>query len=197
PRFVGEGARVRVTGLRCAPPGRRGVVYTLRVENVGAMPVTVEGGWRGEWAPARQAIYRSRPLHGRRTAWYDRWTDTPALDLAAGPAVAGVALGGSKALRSVGWRLAAGSGQADVFLEALARRGGPGAEQRLRVDSESGEAICFAVATETVLQPGRAAELDLYVGVNAESDGACTAVVDLQRRGAQARSGERRGGTGW
>ncbi|MFS8627782.1 MAG: glycoside hydrolase family 125 protein [Limnochordales bacterium] len=186
PRFVGEGAGVRVTGLLCAPPGRRGFVYTLRVENVGAKPVTVEWGWRGEWASARQAIYRSRPLHGRRTAWYDRWTDTLAFELAAGPAVAGFALGASKSFRSVGWRLATESEQEDVFLEALARRGGPGAEQRLRVDNENGEAICFAVATETVLQPGRAAELDLYVGVNAESDGACTAVVDLQRRGAKA-----------
>lgn len=186
PRFSGDGLGVRVSGIVCAPPGYRGFVYTLRVENAAAKPLTIEWGWRGEWAQARQAVYRSRAMYGRRTAWYDGWTDTLAFELAAGPSVAGFALGASRPFRTVGWRIAFASQAEDVFQEALARRGGPGAEQRLRVDNEDGEPICFAVATEALVQPGRSVELALYVGVNAESDGACTTVVDLQRRGATA-----------
>lgn len=184
PRMTAEALGVRVTGTICAPIGHRGFVYSLHVENVIDRMLTVQFGWRGAWAQTRQAIYRSRPMFGQRAAWYDRWTDTLAFEFGAGPAVAGFAVGASRPFGTVGWSLTAEASDDDVFQQALARRGGPGAENRLRENNEDGRPLCFAVATDEVVHPGRSVELHLYVAVNAESDGAATTVVDLQRRGA-------------
>src|SRR5690606_2871956 len=126
PRIIAEGFGLRVTGTIFAPPGHRGFVYSLHIENIGQKPIALDWGWRGCWADARQTVYRSRPFHGWRTAWYDEWTDTLALELSAGPAVAGVALGASRPFPGLGWHLATAASPGAAFQNAVARRRGPG-----------------------------------------------------------------------
>lgn len=153
PRLTAVAAGLRVTGTIYAPPGHRGFVYSLHIENISEKAVALDWGWRGCWAEARQAVYRSRPLHGRRTAWYDRWTDTLALEMSAGPAVAGIALGASRPFPGLGWHLATSASPGAAFQNAVARRGGPMMENPLCEDNERGRPIYFAIAQETVLQP--------------------------------------------
>ncbi len=184
PWFTGHAGGLRVTGTICAPPGHRGFVYRLEAENLSGEAVRLRWGWHGAWGPARQAVYRSRPMLGRRMAWYDRWTDTLALELAAGPAVAAMALGAGQPLAETGWFLGHAPSGADAFSAALARRAGPSAEQALREDNETGSPIRFAIAHEHEIRPGGRAQIQLYVAFAAEADGACTTVVDLERRGA-------------
>lgn len=184
PYFTAHGGGLRVTGIVCAPPGHRGFVFLLEAENLGGAPVDLTWGWHGCWRLGRQAVYRPRPLFGRRMAWYDRWTDTLALEMAAGPAAAAMALGGAGSLADAGWFLGRASSLKDAFAAALARRGGPHLEQALREDNETGAPLHFALAYQQELPPGERARIALYVAVSAEADGACTTVVDLQRRGA-------------
>jgi len=186
PYFTARGGGLRVTGTICAPPGHRGFVFILEAENLSGTPLDLRWGWRGALGVARQAVYRSRPLVGRRVAWYDRWTDTLALEAAAGPAAAAMAVGGDRPLAELGWFLGRAPTPADAFLAALSRRGGPQMEQALREDNETGQPLHFAVAHQQSLPPGARAQIQLYVAVSAEGDGACTTVVDLQRRGAAA-----------
>lgn len=185
PRLTATAAGLRVSATIFAPPGHRGFVYTLYIENVGEKPIAIEWGWCGCWAEARQSIYRSRPMHGRRTGWYDQWTDTLALELSAGPAVTGIAIGASHPFPGLGWHLATAASPGAAFQNAVARRGGPTMEKALREDNESGRPIYFALARDEMLQPGQRVAMDLYVAVNAETDGACTTVVDMQRHGAE------------
>lgn len=183
PRFRLTGPRVRLEGTVCAPPGHKGFVYILHLENVGDESVTVDWGWQGRWAGSRQRIYRGRPVFGRRLAWYDRWTDTLAFELGAGSPLAAFAVGLHRPLADAGWYVGPADG-VDAFEQALARAGGPGADAAVREDNETGSAVAFALAETATLAPGASARLELYIAVNAESDGACTTVVDLQRHGA-------------
>lgn len=186
PRFVAQRCGLQVTGTIFAPPGHRGFIYSLRIDNVGEKPVVLDWGWRGAWLEARQTIYRSRPMYGRRTAWYDEWTDTLAFELSAGPATAGFAVGASRPFPGLGWHLAKAASPGAAFQNAVARRRGPGADSPVRDVNDGGRPIYFAIAQEDLVEPGAHVEMDLYVAVSAESDGACTTVVDLQRRGARA-----------
>ncbi|HEY8417977.1 MAG TPA: glycoside hydrolase family 125 protein [Limnochordales bacterium] len=186
PYFTAHGAGLRVRGTICAPPGHRGFVYLLEAENLSGEAVALRWGWRGCLGVARQAVYRARPLFGRRMAWYDRWTDTLALEVAAGPAAAAMALGGTRPLKEIGWFLGRAKSPADAFWAALGRRGGPDLEQAVREDNETGAPLHFALAYQEPLGPGERTAIALYAAVSAEADGACTTVVDLQRRGAEA-----------
>lgn len=193
PRVTGEAAGLRVTGTIFAPPGFRGFVYSLLIENTSEKSIALDWGWHGTWAETRQAIYRSRPMHGRRTAWYDRWTDAVAFEFGAGPAVAGFAVGASRPFSALGWHLGTAASPEAAFQKAVNRRRGPALENALREDNVSGRPIHFAVACDDVLKPGQNVQMDLYVAVSAESDGACTSVVDLQRRGAKTLLQQTRG----
>lgn len=205
PRFHLQTDLCAVEGTVYAPPGHKGFVYTLEVQNTGDTSLTLQFGWHGSWAGSRQRIYRGRPVFGRRLAWYDRWTDTLAFELGSGSALAAFALGSGRPLDTMGWYLAAAHPADDThaaadpvdngavnsaspvpiaFERALTRLRGTGPSEPVRADNETGPAIQFALADEQLLQPGERARLDLYVAVNAESDGACTTVVDLQRHGA-------------
>lgn len=186
PRFRAQTIDLHIHGTICAPPGHKGFVYILELKNIGVEARRVQWGWSGHWAGGRQRVYRGRPLFGRRLAWYDRWTDTLAFELGAGAPLAAVAVGWHRPLTDAGWYLGAAQDGEAAFDKALAREGGAGAEQAVRADNETGEAIAFAMAEERVVAPGESARIELYVAVNAESDGACTTVVDLQRRGADA-----------
>ncbi|MFO7311495.1 MAG: glycoside hydrolase family 125 protein [Bacillota bacterium] len=186
PYFTAHAAGLRVTGTICAPPGHRGFVYTLEAENLSGGSLPIRWGWVGTFGVARQAVYRSRPMLARRMAWYDRWTDALALELAAGPATAAMAVGGWVPMRELGWFLGRAPSAERAFRAALGRRGGPPMEQALREDNETGAPLRFALAHEHVLGAGERAQIHLYVAVSAEADGACTTVVDLQRHGAAA-----------
>lgn len=189
PRFHAVHDGLRLHGTIYAPPGHKGFVYTLEIENVGGTVRDVQWGWRGHWAGGRQRIYRGRPVFGRRLGWYDRWTDTLAFELGSGSPLAAFALGLHCPLHEVGWYV---GDDGAPFAQALARRHGPGPEQAVRQDNESGAPITFALAEERSIGPGETVRLELYVAVNAESDGACTTVVDLQRHGAATLLGNTR-----
>lgn len=183
PRLTMESDGLRITATLCAPADHSGFVYVLTAQNVGTTRRTIDWGWQGCWARSLQTIYRGRPIHGRRMAWYDKWTDTIAFELGAGTALAAFALGAGRPFNETGAYVGS---DADAFQHALARRGGPTAAAPLREDNEDGAPLHFAVAETVTLEPGEGAETELYVAVNAEADGACTTVVDLQRHGAHA-----------
>lgn len=188
PRYVVDTDTVRVRGTVCAPPSHKGFVYVLEVQNRGPTPRRIQFGWQGCWAGTGQRLYRGRPLFARRLAWYDRWTDTFAFELSNGPALAAFALGADRPFAQLRAYLGAAEGAeaSDApFEKAFARFGNPGVEQALRADNETGPALTFALGDEQTVQPGQQVRLVLYVAVNAESDGACTTVVDLQRRGGE------------
>ncbi|MBO8142065.1 MAG: glycoside hydrolase family 125 protein [Firmicutes bacterium] len=185
PCFTAHAGSLRLRGTICAPPGHRGFVWILDIENLGQETLELRWGWHGCWAQARQTVYRSRAVRGSRAAWYDPWTDALALELLAGPAIGAFALGGGRPFSDFGWYLGPARSSAEAFLAARTGRNGPAAPSALREDNESGQPIYFAIAHSQPLGPGQRAEIELYVAVGAESDGACAALVDLQRRGAR------------
>lgn len=157
-------------GLIAAPPGNKGAVYRLWVENTGRRPRELIIGFRGAWTHVDHTVYTSRPVEGSRHIFFDRWSGGPVLEMRPGTPLAALAFGMAPGPDICEWT--AGSGR---------YRGPRWTEEPLNTAEGT---IWWRLGRRVRLEPGARAEISLLMAANREADGARTTVVDLIRQGA-------------
>lgn len=159
-------------GLIAAPPGNKGAVYRLRVENAGRQPRNLVVGFRGAWTHVDYTVYTSRPVEGSRHIFFDRWSGGPVLEVRPGAPLAALGFGLHPEPHVCQWTAGSGEYRDPRWT-------------REPVNTAEGT-IWWRLGRRIRLEPGGRAEVSLLAAANREADGARTTVVDLVRQGASA-----------
>ena len=83
---------ITIEGEIVAPPGFKGFYYKLKLMNGGTKKVSLQVGWQGCWDSFNYIIFNRRPIDGRKTMAYNRWTESVVLEAFSGPPLAGLAI---------------------------------------------------------------------------------------------------------
>lgn len=195
PGWVAEPAGFALSARIFAPPGHRGAVCRLTVENRSGAAREVTLGLAGTWAETRQVLLTSRPVNALNHAWFDESTQSLVLESRPGTSLVGWAVGCDQPLstclfEAVPARQAAAdfSLQLELGLEAAA---GPAHPWRARLGQltarpATGAVVRFFAGCALTLAPGEAGEAAFFLALGTDADGARLALADLRRRGASA-----------
>ncbi|UNC93309.1 glycoside hydrolase family 125 protein [Candidatus Contubernalis alkaliaceticus] len=93
PAFMLDSKKLQVEGSIYFPPGHRGGVYCLKVNNPGIKPITLEAGFEVDWAQLNLVIFKSRELEVQRRAFFDKWTGSLVMEAGCGLPLVSMALG--------------------------------------------------------------------------------------------------------
>jgi uncharacterized protein len=87
---VGDG--LVLEGEITAPPGFKGFCYSLMLHNKSRKTIPVQLGWQGRWEAFNYIVFNRRPLEGRRSITFNKWTESLVLEASAGLPQAAMAL---------------------------------------------------------------------------------------------------------
>ncbi len=93
PTFTAAARALKIRGTVFAPPGHRGGIYLLELDNLDTAPAEVEAGFIVEWGEVYHHIFRPRQIAGAREAAFDPWTGTLLLEAGGGLPLVSLALG--------------------------------------------------------------------------------------------------------
>ena len=155
-----------------APPGVRGFLVRLAVQNLSGRSRTVAMGLQGMLSGCRRTVYTWRPLDTRFDVYPDRWTRGFVLEASAGAAGAAVAFSPARpAVNSWATVPAAGSREpAPVWTKEPVR-------------ATPGTGVAYRTIVQCPLAPGAGVVAVFAVGVGKDGDGARTSAVDMLRHG--------------
>jgi len=190
PRFVYEDGTLVWEGTIYAPPGEKGFVIDLRVDNAGALPLEICLGLEGCWLVCLQTIYTSRPLFIHHCVSFDRWARGPVLEARSERSLMAVAISPSERLDICHWAVQRISGHAaeegpPKGGATEGADGGAGGPAPMEIPARPDWYIALQLGKHYRLAPGQTARLTFYCGVNKDSDGARTTAVHLNRRGRE------------
>ncbi len=74
------------------PPGHKGFYYRLTLKNKSEKPISARLGWRGCWKSFNFIVFNRRPVEGRRSIDFSRWTGSLVLEASSGLPLSALAL---------------------------------------------------------------------------------------------------------
>ena len=93
PAYKMDSNNLQVEGTIYFPPGHRGGMYCLRVKNLGNKPMTLEAGFKVNWARFNLVIFKSREIEVQRRFFFDKWTGSLVMEAGCGLPLVSMALG--------------------------------------------------------------------------------------------------------
>lgn len=205
PRFRGHFQGLFFSITYFAPPGYRGFVAELEIENRGQEQKDCQLGLSGRVGRSFLTIFHRRSLEGSRVVRFYPWTKSLVIEAMTGFPVLAMAIKGWPEGAALTWweeeglpnetpgeiAFAPGSGENEVDEKSRPRKTRPlgptaGSDlppSPLRADNLSPRLLGFRLTHTVRLNAGEKRTFAFFMTLGTEADGAATAGIDLARRG--------------